>query len=221
MCWMWFKVAINNQIFAEWREAHCMSHVNGFRIKAIMRERETVSNIMQQCQWKKLGYTFKKYIFAIFTFPFPTSKRKAPKCLNSNGLKTESVGGEFPAEHIVVLADLFNSSDGNLPLSSTPLNKLKTDQVLLQKYQELKNSQWGQAPRPVHWQHGESFNKRGWETGSKGPDLQWALGSKEVHTIVQVRIYKREHFPSCHLQHSRGGCGSKSRTEKQLRWGKK
>lgn len=105
-------------------------------------------------------------------------------------------GGRVPAEGIVVRVDLFGSNDSILPLSSTLLNKPMTDWVLPQKYQELKHPQQEQAAGPVNFlKWGEPVNKRGWEAGSKGVNLQWARGSKKVHSIAQVRSDKRGAFP--------------------------
>lgn len=74
----------------------------------------------------------------------------------------------MPVEHIVVIADLFNCNDSNQPLSSTPLNKLMTAQVLLQKYHVLKHSQWEQAAGPRHL----GGNGKNWSIKGDGRQVQ-------------------------------------------------
>lgn len=188
-----------------WGEADDIWWINEFRIPALLIQRRAVSNIMlyfcswNLCQPKKLGFTFSKlYLFLSLppAFPCPHILKKGPQAPQFKWTENAIHGGRVPAEGIVVRVDLFGSNDSILPLSSTLLNKLMTDWVLLQKYQELKHSQQEQAAGPVNFlKWGELINKKGWEAGSKGVNLQWARGSKKVHSIAQVRNDKRGAFP--------------------------
>lgn len=77
--------------------------------------------------------------------------------------------GLTSAAQVVVADDLFNSSSTSLALSSSPLNKLMADSVLLQKYWELKKVQREQAAGLKHLvEIGELVNKRGWRLDHKG-----------------------------------------------------
>lgn len=188
-----------------WGEANDIWWINEFRIPAPLRQRRAVSNIMlyfcswNRCQLKKLVFTFSKlYLFLSLppAFPCPHILKKDSQVPQFKWTENAIHGGRVPVEGIVVRVDLFGSNDSIQPLSPTLLNKPMTDWVLPQKYQELKHSQQEQAAGPVNslkW--GELVNKKGWEAGSKGVNLQWARGSKKVHSIAQVRSDKRGAFP--------------------------
>lgn len=203
VCRIWFKVAIvrtKNQIFAEWREASCMPLGNGFRIKAIRRQRETVSNVMQWFPFRETHVNrrswvvlLKKNYFSLHlsAFPFPHILKKGSQVSPFKWVENRVSRGRVPAEGIVVIADLFNSSDGHLPLSSTPLNKLMTDQVLLQKYQALKRAQWEQAARPAHWQEWGELQWKGMGDRIKRAWLTMGSGLKRgAHNCTGQNVQK-------------------------------
>lgn len=120
-----------------------MTWINGFRIQAIMRQSKTIPDtmhlflFMKSMSSKEVDFPFEKkkqkqeafFSRHLSAAPCPRILKKDFQVPQFKYIENRASGGRVPTEHTVVIADLFNSIDSNLPLSSTLLNKLVTDWV--------------------------------------------------------------------------------------------